>query len=90
MPTIMRNRTASQLEEAALMLREQLAEASDLMACYSPAMGCCGCGAWMADVRTPGWEGAPGGESYCWRCVTSPKHDIPEYIVLPGRERTTD
>lgn len=85
MPTIMRRRTATELVEAVLTLREQLAEASEVMATYSPAMGCCGCGAWMADVLTPAGEGAPNGESYCWRCTD--KHAIASYIVLPGRER---
>lgn len=43
-----------------------------------PATGCCGCGAWMADVRT-------AGESYCWACV--PHLVASDYTVLPGRDR---
>jgi hypothetical protein len=88
MLTIMRRRDARELAEAVLTLREQLAEASEVMATYSPAMGCCGCGAWMADILTPASEGAPHGESYCWSCAS--RHRITKYIVLPGRERTTD
>jgi hypothetical protein len=90
MLTIMRRRDARELAEAVLTLREQLAEASEVMATYSPAMGCCGCGAWMADVLTSATEDTPHGESYCWTCVDSPRHSITNYIVLPGRERTTD
>jgi hypothetical protein len=81
--TIMWRETAKQLEEAVFMLREQLAEASEVAAHYSPAMGCCGCGAWMADVVTPPTEDTPNGESYCWRCVD--RHRIARYVVLPGR-----
>jgi hypothetical protein len=74
--------------DAVALLQELLSdEVDEAVVDNCPAMGCCGCGAWMADVRTPGWEGAPGGESYCWTCVDSPGHSIAEYIVLPGRER---
>lgn len=74
--------------DAVVLVQELVSEevAEDLVD-NCPAMGCCGCGAWFADVRTPGWEGAPRGESYCWRCVDSPEHPLTTYTVLPGRER---
>lgn len=72
-------------EMAVLMLREHLADAAPDVLDNSPASGCCGCGAWLADVVTPPSDGYPSGEAYCWKCVR--KHRINEYTVLPGRER---
>lgn len=86
--TVMRRRTALDLEDAVLMLRDQLAAAFPQAADESPAMGCCGCGSWMADVRTQPTDGAPHGELYCWRCVDSrPTIAALVATVLPGRGR---
>lgn len=46
----MRGYTA--VEEAALHLRDLLDAADPDALDASPAQGCCGCGCWMADVRT--------------------------------------
>lgn len=74
--------------DSVALLQELLSdEVDDVIVDNCPAMGCCGCGAWMADVRTPGWTGAPGGESYCWSCVDSPDHEITQYTAFAGRER---
>jgi hypothetical protein len=70
---------------AAMHLRDLLGEIDHDAYAASPGQGCCGCGAWMADVRTPGWSGAPRGEGYCWACVD--RMSITEYVVLEGRRR---
>lgn len=72
--------------DAVALLQELLAdEVATEVVDNCPAMGCCGCGSWLADVRTPGSQGAPRGESYCWVCVDG--KGIRRYVALPGRER---
>jgi hypothetical protein len=83
-PRLVRNRTLSDLEEAVFLLRDQLAEANPQMIRDSAAFGCCGCGAWVADVVTPVGPNLRYGEHYCWSCVDT--HDIGEYTVLSRRE----
>lgn len=80
-----RHSNYSEAEWAALLLREQLADAAPFAAHDSAAMGCCGCGAWLADVCTHPSDRYPLGESYCWRCVD--RKGIDGYRVLPGRAR---
>lgn len=66
-----------QLREAVFHLRDCLAFVDPAAADGCRAFGCCGCGAWMADVRV-GRE--PYYESYCWRCVR--RHGVTDYAVL--------
>jgi hypothetical protein len=83
MPRLVRNRTLDNLEnaeDAALMLRDALADVAPGLLDNSPASGCCGCGTWMADVRTC-------GESYCWGCADRLGIREDEYDILPGRDR---
>jgi hypothetical protein len=77
---IRRRRTLRDLEEAVFVLQEWLAQADPDAIRICPAYGCCGCGAWMADVVTAPTDGAPHGESYCWRCVR--RHRITGYTEL--------
>jgi hypothetical protein len=70
---IVRTRTLRDLEAAVLLLRDDTAD-------QRAAHGCCGCGAWMADVvLLP--PNAP--EGYCLRCVRD--LCIGDYEMLPGR-----
>lgn len=80
-----RHRNYSDAEWATLLLREHLADAAPELLNDSPASGCCGCGSWLADVRTHPSDGYPRGESYCWKCVD--RKGIDGYRVLPGCER---
>ncbi len=80
-----RHSNYSEAEWATLLLQEQLHDADPEALFNSPASGCCGCGSWLCDVRTPAWEGGPHGEAYCWKCVDRKR--IGEYVVLPGCER---
>jgi hypothetical protein len=72
-------------EEAALLLRDMLAGLDPDAFDASPAQGCCGCGNWMADVKTAPSAGYPRGEGYCWACVD--RMGITGYVVLEGRQR---
>lgn len=86
MPRLVRNQTLNELEEAVFLLRDQLAVVAPDVLDDSAAGGCCGCGAWMCDVRTPSDPMPPHrSEGYCWSCVDS--HNIAEYAVLFGRQR---
>lgn len=67
-------------DDAIALLREVLEEADPTITDACPAMGCCGCGAWIADVL------AQADEMYCWACVDAGTF---KYVVLPGRQRTT-
>ena len=75
----------SDAEQAALHLRDLLDAVRPDLLDASPGQGCCGCGCWMADVRTPASAGYPRGEGYCWRCVDA--KGITEYAVLEGRAK---
>lgn len=77
--------TYTEVEEAALHLRDILAGVDPDALNASPAQGCCGCGAWMCDVTTHPSPGYPYGEGYCWRCVDA--KGITELVVLEGRMR---
>lgn len=73
-----------ELWEAILLLQDRLADLDPAAPRTCAAFGCCGCGASMADVRTPSADHYPIGEGYCWRCVK--RMDITEFTVYPGRE----
>ncbi len=77
-----RHRNYSDAEWAVMLLREQLSP-DDLNS--SAAVGCCGCGSWLADVCTHPSDGYPHGETYCWKCVD--RLGVDGYRVLPGRSR---
>lgn len=73
--------------DAVALLQELVdTELDDEVVGNCPAMGCCGCGSWMTDVRTPAGPDAPRGEAYCWLCVDRPPA-IKQFTVFPGRER---
>lgn len=75
-----------QADEAILMLQDTLNRVAPDELDQCPASGCCGCGAWMCDVRTPANPpDYPRGESYCWSCVD--RIGITGFTVLPGRNR---
>lgn len=80
---LIRTRTLADLEAAVFELQDRLADADPNAVRDCPAYGCCGCGAWMADVVTEPTADLPYGESYCWRCVS--KHRIDGYLIMPGR-----
>lgn len=80
LPRLTTRRNLADLEAAVFELRDRLAQADPDAVRDCPAYGCCGCGAWMADVVTQPTDGTPYGESYCWRCVRS--HRIDGYLIM--------
>lgn len=81
---LIRRKTLADLQAVVFELRDRLAEANPQAVTHCPAFGCCGCGAWMADVVTEPTTDYPHGESYCWRCVAA--HRVEGFRVLRGRQ----